>query len=390
MLASKVQKGSTAGENGDKLVGKWKATVGPLSGTEIDCERSDTINNGYMCTFNGYQVPVTWEADVFTWNYGSTTGTITVESDGVTPRMAWSTGSVWRKKVEYPYKCYQWSEKDLEQNHNGGWSIEKEKRTCEGYENFIFTQGDDSKAPGCGGCWCCQPKNKDSNELCEFVSQQSCTNDYVKTNCPYTCSGMNEDTPLPSGVVECGLSENQQDCSNCAGEGWYSHLTIDECVDAIQICLDQGYDGKIEEYGGNDGTQCEYSNNHAGKRPDLHCFGSTVSWNCGGYHMIAAKGGCEHVSGKHVYRCYQAKEKNSQKICEDSCSSHHTCVGYMYDTTHNAQCFLYPSDKSCPSGFSVWTSGRPRGRHYLAETTTASMNELTTSSYDIFVCYGKI
>ena len=61
---------------------------------------------------------------------------------------------------ESPYKCYHWSEKDLEKNHNGGWSIEKEKRTCEGYENFIFTLGDDSKAPGCGGCWCCQPKNK--------------------------------------------------------------------------------------------------------------------------------------------------------------------------------------------------------------------------------------
>ena len=60
---------------------------------------------------------------------------------------------------EFPYKCYHWSEKDLEQIHKE-WSIEKEKRTCEGYENFIFTLGDDSKAPGCGGCWCCQPKNK--------------------------------------------------------------------------------------------------------------------------------------------------------------------------------------------------------------------------------------
>jgi len=33
-------------------------------------------------------------------------------------------------------------------------------------------------------------KQKDSNELCKFVRQQSCTNDYVKTNCPDTCSGM--------------------------------------------------------------------------------------------------------------------------------------------------------------------------------------------------------
>ena len=78
------------------MVGKWTAIV---SGTEIDCERSDSINNGYMCTFKSYQVPVTWEADVFTWNYGSVTGTITIEGDGYTPRMTWSTGSVWRKNV---------------------------------------------------------------------------------------------------------------------------------------------------------------------------------------------------------------------------------------------------------------------------------------------------
>merc|ERR1719245_1074829 len=123
-----------------------------------------------------------------------------------------------------------------------------------------------------------------------------------------------------------------------------------------------------------------------------HMFATGMAVNCTfrsqRYHMIAAKGGCEHVSGKPVYRCFQGKEKNSQKICEDSCSSHHTCVGYMYDTTHNLQCFLYPSDKSCPSGFSVWTSGD--SSNDWAATTTASMNELTTSSYDIFVCYGKI
>ena len=34
------------GENGDKLVGEWKATV---TGTIINCERTATINNGYIC-----------------------------------------------------------------------------------------------------------------------------------------------------------------------------------------------------------------------------------------------------------------------------------------------------------------------------------------------------
>jgi len=92
--------------------------------------------------------------------------------------------------------------------------------------------------------------------------------------------------PLPLGVVDCGLSENQQDCSNCAGEGWYSKTTRYECTDAIQICLDQGYDGNIKEYGGNWDTQCEYVNNQqnyyeCGHDSDLHHFGYTVSWNCG-------------------------------------------------------------------------------------------------------------
>ena len=83
-------------ENGDKLVGKWKASQ---SGTEIDCERSDTVNNAYMCTYNGYQAPVTWKRDFFIWDYGSTIGIITIESDKYTQRLTWNTGSVWRKNM---------------------------------------------------------------------------------------------------------------------------------------------------------------------------------------------------------------------------------------------------------------------------------------------------
>ena len=60
--------------------------------------------------------------------------------------------------VETPYECYHWSKKENERNLNGGWSIENERKTCESYTNFIYTQGDDSKAPGCGACYCCQPK----------------------------------------------------------------------------------------------------------------------------------------------------------------------------------------------------------------------------------------
>lgn len=83
------------GENGDSLVGKWKATV---SGTEIDCRKSSIIDNRYMCAFSGYRVNVTWKANVFIWHYGRTTGTITLDSGDHRPRMTWSTGAVWRKQ----------------------------------------------------------------------------------------------------------------------------------------------------------------------------------------------------------------------------------------------------------------------------------------------------
>ena len=44
-------------------------------------------------------------------------------------------------------------------NNLGGWTVEKEQATCENKQNFIFSQGDASMAPGCGNCWCCQPAN---------------------------------------------------------------------------------------------------------------------------------------------------------------------------------------------------------------------------------------
>ena len=61
--------------------------------------------------------------------------------------------------AELRYKCYNWSDEDRVKMAQEGWTNEIEKRTCEGYENFVFTQGVDSKAPGCENCWCCQPDN---------------------------------------------------------------------------------------------------------------------------------------------------------------------------------------------------------------------------------------
>ena len=85
---------------------------------------------------------------------------------------------------------------------------------------------------------------------------------------------------LPDDVVDCGLSENQRACAPvCGGKGWYSKITFSR-VDAIQVCLDQGYSGTINEYGGNSGKQCKYSNSQDGG--DLHYFGYRVSWKCEG------------------------------------------------------------------------------------------------------------
>ena len=66
------------------------------------------------------------------------------------------------------YKCYPWSEQDMKQ-----WSFEEtdsfvgaienlikeveiQKQVCEGHGN-VFSQGNDTLAPGCGACSCCRP-----------------------------------------------------------------------------------------------------------------------------------------------------------------------------------------------------------------------------------------
>ena len=56
------------------------------------------------------------------------------------------------------FECYHWSSEEkatLDAGENRLWLV---KRTCENHFGFIFTQGDDSKAFECGGCWCCQPR----------------------------------------------------------------------------------------------------------------------------------------------------------------------------------------------------------------------------------------
>ena len=51
------------------------------------------------------------------------------------------------------YQCYQYTDEDRDALSRRGSS---EKQVCEGHGN-IFSQGNDDLAPGCGGCFCCQP-----------------------------------------------------------------------------------------------------------------------------------------------------------------------------------------------------------------------------------------
>jgi len=76
------------------------------------------------------------------------------------------------------YECYHWTEADLKSD-----LPEEEKCENKGV-GFVWSQGDESKAPGCGGCWCCQPSERRS---CKS-SGEKCLKDRsgIHNNC---CSG---------------------------------------------------------------------------------------------------------------------------------------------------------------------------------------------------------
>jgi len=99
------------------------------------------------------------------------------------------------------------------------------------------------------------------------------------------------------------------------------------------------------------------------------------------YSLISDKGDCILVSGKSTYTCYR-QVVSSQSSCEDYCTSQITCVGYDYDMRGDEHCHLYPSDRSCPSGFTAFC--KTRG------VTTASRNDLIAGRKDHYACYGKI
>ena len=84
-------------------------------------------------------------------------------------------------------------------------------------------------------------------------------------------------------MVNCRDVQNRQNCGAlCVVDGWFSKLNFVD-VNATQVCIDQGYDGTIDEYGGNRKTQCRYPGKVYGNPSlggPLESFGNTVSWRC--------------------------------------------------------------------------------------------------------------
>ena len=52
------------------------------------------------------------------------------------------------------YKCYHWTAEDKANIAKRGEEVDYCYQKGAG---FRHTRGDNSKAPGCGSCWCCQP-----------------------------------------------------------------------------------------------------------------------------------------------------------------------------------------------------------------------------------------
>ena len=85
-------------------------------------------------------------------------------------------------------------------------------------------------------------------------------------------------------MANCREVQNRQNCGAlCVGDGWFSKTNTGN-VNAKQICIDQGHDETIVEYGGNTGKLCKYPGNIYGspnfRGGSLKSLGYYVSWKC--------------------------------------------------------------------------------------------------------------
>ena len=53
------------------------------------------------------------------------------------------------------FECYHWRPADNAVLDAAGWTLEAQKKHCGETLGHVYSQGDQSKAPGCGTCWCC-------------------------------------------------------------------------------------------------------------------------------------------------------------------------------------------------------------------------------------------
>ena len=96
------------------------------------------------------------------------------------------------------------------------------------------------------------------------------------------------------------------------------------------------------------------------------------------YSLITNNGWCQHVDGSIPSFCSPDSSVSSISNCEASCSNQASCVGYIYAEELD-NCYLFPSDSTCPSGFTF------NQRSSTAET----MNDLKEQQASGWVCYGK-
>ena len=55
------------------------------------------------------------------------------------------------------YQCYNFSDWENAKIEQGGRFLENKRKLCKKHSHYVFSQGDNKKAPGCGTCLCCQP-----------------------------------------------------------------------------------------------------------------------------------------------------------------------------------------------------------------------------------------
>ena len=97
--------------------------------------------------------------------------------------------------------------------------------------------------------------------------------------------------------------------------------------------------------------------------------------------MIGSDTICKHADGSELNSCLSYSIP-SKEACEENCTNHPHCLGYIIKLGTNL-CILLPSKDSCPVGFDLYVDSANK----YAET----MNDIVPGQFlagnD---CYGKI